>query len=417
MTANRSRSILRAIAMLACAWLAWQSAYAAIAQVARNNAPALALRFDAHEAEALVATTDRALALDPAALEPRQVMARARQALTAQALMPAALRQIGIAQDQSDKAATFDDAALPYFTLSQKMSRRDLVSQLWLAGYGIKKGSYDAAIEQFDRLFRTNEGVRDLIFPQLLPVVGEPGMQAALATVGDKGTPWIRELLFYLLRSGQHDRDVAGIVQKLRRPAAVADIGGITQQLIANFAAQGLNTDALRLFDRSAQGRILGTQSGYFAGRLPVNRANGMPWQLLGNSDVSADWRSGDGGRLRLDVYAANNARLEVARQVRFAGPGLYQIAVTLAEDNIGNGAYLEILLSCGSGQARQVIWKSAERMPRTSVSAQFQIDGGCPAQLFALQAIGPERGEPLEVTISDIAIRTAGRTADRAGT
>lgn len=392
--------LLRALLIAACLAGAWFSAFGAIAGASRFAAPERALAADPRDGEAIVARLDRRLAVAPRAVKPETLRANGRRALAVQPLLPAALRQVGL----SYETGRIDERAYPYFALAARMSRRERLTQLWLAGHALKQDDYDLAARRFDRLFRVSTGAQQLVFPRLDQIVTEPRMQAALAKVADRGTPWVREYLTYLLADGKRSRPAAGILAAMQHPAVIADISPLSQLLITQLAAAGEPAQAARLFDRMVREGVFIAPSGFFAPVATINRASGLPWQLAGTAAAAAEWRALGEKARALDFYADVAARQTVASQLRFERPGSYRARATVALARVPEGAALELTFSCGRSDPRPV-WRLTAGREGAVGGGSFTIPATCPVQVFAWRAIGPASSDALEVRVTDLAL------------
>lgn len=391
---------LRGILVAACCAGAWFSTFGAIAGASRIAAPARAVAADPRDGKAIVAVLDRKLAADPKAVEPKALRANGRRALAVQPLLPAGLRQIGL----SYETGQVDERAYPYFALAERMSRREKLTQLWLAGHALKHDDYDLAATRFDRLFRVSTGARQLVFPRLDQIVAEPRMQSALAKAADRGTPWTREYLFYLLEKDPGSRPAAGMLEAMARPAAIRDISPLSQRLITQLAADGDPALAARLFDRMVRERVFTAPSEFFAPVTTITRASGLPWQLAGSAAAAAEWRAVGETTRALDIYAEAAERRTVASQLRFERPGRYRARVTVALARVPEGAALELTLTCGR-DAAQSVWQLTQASERSISGTPFAIPSTCPVQVFGWRVIGPASSGALEIRVTDLAL------------
>jgi hypothetical protein len=143
---------LKLVAILSITgYLAWLSFIHAVANITWQQNPDMALRFVPDHPLALSRKADELFAekQDPATLA--KVEAMAKQSLRGGALNPVAIRLLGYVADVRGDQKKARELML----LSQKVSRRDFGTQLWLIEDAVARGDKKQALYHYDIAMRT----------------------------------------------------------------------------------------------------------------------------------------------------------------------------------------------------------------------------------------------------------------------
>jgi hypothetical protein len=145
-------------------YVAWLSFIHAVANVTWQQNPDMALRFVPDHPLALSRKADELFAekQDPATLA--KVEAMAKQSLREGALNPVAIRLLGYVADvRGDR-----EKARELMLLSQKVSRRDFGTQLWLIEDAVARDDKKQALFHYDIALRTTPSSFPILLPTLI---------------------------------------------------------------------------------------------------------------------------------------------------------------------------------------------------------------------------------------------------------
>ncbi len=393
-----TRLVTKALLVSGCIAAAAASCYFASVQSFLVSSPQLIGVLSPSEPRLLVRMADGLFALDQQRLieaqqkgEPLEIEgtgarqeALALRALRQQALLPAALRQLGLARDRG----RVDPASRPYLELVQRLSRRERVAQLWLAQDALKANRLDRAVGHLDTVFRTSPEAYDLIWPILLQAGEVPGLGTALARRSDMGAAWVGSYLRFLLDRNAGLGTLAEATGAIRRPTRLYYGSDIAAETVLQLMLDGQARRANTLFNQARRSGLLSAPTQSYAGES----ATALPWTLFGSAEAASEWRGTGRSSRKLDVLVEAGNRGAVARQVRFEQPGSYRWNASLDSPMLPPGARIEITFDCPGGAPPMVVWSAragADEAQPVITNRAFSIGRDCPAQTFAIELIG----------------------------
>lgn len=160
----------------------------AAVMVYRVQDPDIALRLRAWDPVALAVLADSGAANGVIGLPDNAVL---RRALGGDALNPSLLRLAGLAAEQDGDAAS----GRHLIQLSDRLSRRDLGTQIWLVQDAVEHGDVPGAIAHYNALLAVHPFVRSQFFPVIAKALRYPEVQSALIPYIHNPAPWVISFL------------------------------------------------------------------------------------------------------------------------------------------------------------------------------------------------------------------------------
>lgn len=156
-------------------------------------------------------------ALEDALLRPGSAMpdaARLRQAerrlLSEQPLSSAALRLGAWSEARQGREAE----ALGRIRVIERLTRRDVVAQLWLIEDAVRRDDVAGVLRRYDAVLRTQADLRDPLLTKLVGQLGADPVRLGLARYADTRSPWFPNLL-QLAGSKGHAQEAAALLSGL----------------------------------------------------------------------------------------------------------------------------------------------------------------------------------------------------------
>ncbi len=103
------------------------------------------------------------------------------------------------------------------FAYAQRVSRRDVQTQLWAIEDSVDRGDVMAALRHHDIALRTKPALSAILYPILAPAIQEPSIRAAMLTVLPGATPWRDDFIAYAAKNSPDPRATADLFKDLRR--------------------------------------------------------------------------------------------------------------------------------------------------------------------------------------------------------
>lgn len=395
----------------------------AIANVARGQNPVVAGaaapndgRIVASIAQAKVLTA-LARAKPGGAVKFPPVAGDARRALQLEPLNSVALRLLAMDQENRGRAS----AAKKFLKLSERVTRRDGTTQLWLIKDAAESRDVRGIFHHSDILLRTHPDAGPSLFPLLNQAVEDPKFrQVAYSHVREK-SPWMPDYLSYA--AGNTKRPDA--VSKLVRMAGGVPESNTRQvtetMLLHRLVETGASEEVLKFFAlmKGAKPNIVNGMS--FTPTSTDARFAPVAWEALSPNAMVATFDQEPDDRMSFNVVASSGERGIVARKLFALKPGSYSLFqnVTLATTG-DNYAFSGWKMRCVDSRQKGPIWQSSGSWYPVGrhVLNGPTIPASCPLQMLELEVAGGLAGKGIELSIANVALRPTNATkAAAAGT
>jgi len=402
---SKKRLLAAVLFAMAGCWLVITVGAAAIL---RSGQPDLALRFAPWDARALGRAAERELASgtpDRAAFARAAVLAR--RALRWDPTIVPAWRMLGL----NEAAKGRGTLATRLFAVSEKLSRRDLPTQLWLIEEAVGRGDVAGALHHYDVALRTNPKAHDRLMPILVTAAGDPNTAPALGRLLATRPFWSGNFYYRLAtapaETAPDPANVARVIALARRggPPTNPEMLG---QLIGTMIDRGAYRPALSLH-AALSGRKPVSIKALFNGDFEALNAHPpMDWAVAGDVGLGAEVRSDVGGRGNsLVAYASGDQNGVAARQITVLPPGNYALQYVAGRTERSAPSRLQWQLVCAvtTASGALLLDQPIDLAPgKRPYSAAFRVPSECPAQWLSLE-VGSTDPEGSEAWVDDAVI------------
>jgi hypothetical protein len=385
-------------------YLAWLSFIHAVANVTWQQNPDMALRFVPDHPLALSRKADELFAekQDPATLA--RVEAMAKESLRGGALNPVAIRLLGYVADvRGDRKR-----ARELMLLSQKVSRRDFGTQLWLIEDAVARGDKKQALFHYDIAMRTTPSSHAILFPTLAGALDDPEVRKGLAPYVKAAPGWLPGFLNETINTSENPANLADVLVKAGRLPDRDDYRSYSNALLGQLAAKG-KFPAFRQYYLSLNGSKAGALESARLGRLTVNLPYSQAgWQLVDSPAIGGSFSAPDkAGRSSLLAFAGSGERGELMRKYLFLKPGSYQFSALYDAQEAAPDSEIRWDLQCLSAAGNSSKWftTSPVRKGRASDVQEFTLGAECPYQMLQLQLAGGSGQLGAEFTLRSVDI------------
>jgi len=233
---------------------------------------------------------------------------------------------------------------------SQRVSQRDLATQLWLIEEAVRKGNIDAALDHYDIALRTSKRAPRILFPVLVGAIADPAIVDPLTAKVAREPNWAGGLLFELVRQDAAPANVARLFVTLAQRSANYDQRN-AELFIQRRVAAGDVANAWQVY-RSIEpsGSALALRDGTFSDATP--RPVPFEWELTDQNELAAVRDDSSAGKV-LRLRANTGAGGVVARQLVRLAPGSHTMSGTVADVDLPAGSLPYITVTCFTSQAR----------------------------------------------------------------
>lgn len=375
-----TQRVLRGLLILLLAWLGYSSVTHGAAYVVQHYDIALAHKLAPSEGRI---TGELALELFTQAKSPKQQAAAselARLALRQDPTVVPAVVTLGLAAEMRGDAAQ----ANRIFRFSQRLSRRDLYTQLWAVEDSVRKGSIDGAMLHYDIAMRTSERAPEIIFPVLSSAIGSPAIRSSLIATLAKKPAWSWLFIRYVADNGIDSQSTLSLFEGLMK-AGVSIPPAASVGLIARLVADKY-FDAAWRFYASIRPRVDRRRSRV----LQSDEANAAPtnfdWTVNKIEGLSASILHGPRGNAFV-FSLPPTAGGTLLTQAQVLPPGDYRFEGHSSGIDQPESALPIWTLSCADGRelGRIVVQKSDQANGK--FEGRFRVPATCPFQTLSLGA------------------------------
>jgi len=366
-----------------------------VAGVLRDARPDFTLRLWPLDGLAKAAKAERVLAEGRGARNLDEVRALSLAALRAEPTSARAARLLAIlSSDYRTADRRFDYA--------NRLTRRDLPTNLWLIEDAVRQNDIPRALRHYDIALRTSSAARPLLFPVLDAALGQPHLVRPIGGLLANGQPWVAEFVEFSAGAGSRVGPLARAL--MSQPRSLDNLPvSLKQRLISVLVDQREFDIAAAIYDRFTRGEAQADRStirGFsHAGRWPP-----FDWVIVSTGDFGASLLDQEGP---LSFHAQTGGTGLVARQLVSLRPGSYRLAVSalVAPDASSGSAAWQ--LTCVEPSSRPLaeieLAGAVSDTPRRSDA--FDVAGAdCRHQWLALYVRSTVDGR-VEGTVNRIAI------------
>jgi hypothetical protein len=386
-------------------WLAYCAFAKAVAEITATNNPAVALRFDKYNANALAVYADSIAFTGTSALDISRVDDAARMSLDAQALNPRALRQLATFVDgagvQSPNAGKLLD-------LGVKLSRRETGTQILQIERLAVTDDISSVLQHYDVALTVDSQLSEKLFPILASAIEDPAINAQFSPYLSLDRPWMPLFVRYKF---DHDTTSSALESAAMNRRALPVPGDFSQYVQYVFGrAIGMNRieQARRLFSkyRIADPALLTSPA--IAPAPEAGRGLVAAWNLYQYPDIASEiWHDDDTDRYGLRISLASSGSGVVASKLLLLAPGRYTLNVAYGEVSMKQGTTAAWRIKCANATGEPIIWRSIGAPPQSGAMLLQSVDipARCGAQTLELFVSGASAAQDnrLDVTKIDL--------------
>ena len=396
---------------LSASLLAAEASVNALGQVLRYSNSALAYRYIQRDGIASATYADQLLmqARQPADISAIERISKG--SLRVAPINPTAFRLLGLASEANSQTNT----AQAWLQLSNRASRRDLGTQLWLIENAAKSGDLPGALKHYDIALRTSPQSHAILFPILTAGIADAEIRAGLVPLIRPEPLWLFEFLNFAAQSTDAQSNLALLITDAGGLPDQPNFNDLGKRLLSALAGSKNPEIARRLFKslRGASQANLGT-TGFNSANTDV-RFNPLPWEALSTAGLGAVCeRSNKAARM----LVGSGERGVVLRRMMSLAPGNYLLTVDQSLIAAAQGSGQDWRMTCdppGAAAARDLI-DDGDAKPATSFRTRISIPQGCGSQIIELAVVGGTGQTDMEFFVDNISVEPVASALPRSG-
>lgn len=312
----------------------------------------------------------------------REVARNTRQILKETPLDAVALRQLSLLEADEGEQGGLADA----LSIAERISRRDIGTEIALFDLSAKQGEYDAALRHLDRAVTVHPQVGASVFPLLASALGDAKFRATVSRYSAR--PWFRSFLAVAADAAAPVEAAAWVLES--RIALSDKDGSALPRLLTRLVDDGRYEIARRLVITSGAGTDAAIDQAGFTAATTQGGLAPLTWRLTGNEIIRAEVE----GEATLGIEVQPGGQGQVAERIMHLSPGRYVLDQHVEGTESATGGALNWLITCGAKASKsEPIWEQAVPVPPAAAQyrSSFVIPQNCPLQRWKLSVLAPE--------------------------
>jgi hypothetical protein len=234
------------------------------------------------------------------------------------------------------------------FAYAQRLSRRDLQTQLWAIEDAVGRGDVPGVLRHYDIALRTSRQATDILFPVLGSAITDPAVRTALIRTLGSRPAWQNDFVSFVSTNGADPKATAALFMGLRaRGYRISDeaTAAVTTALVRRGSAE----TAWRYY-ASVRSRVDRSRSRDPNFRLNLAETTPFDWTPVSDDGASASLQSGNAGGV-LNFTAPSGVGGTVLRQQQLLPPGIYKLSGVSGGIDAAEKALPYWVLQCSDGR------------------------------------------------------------------
>lgn len=358
------------------------------------QSPALALKLDPDNPEAVIAQIEAQRADPGADIGQEDVLAAARRSIAVLPLNAPAFRLFAGSSATGGEIARFEDQV----AMSDRLSRRDLTTQLFLIEAAVERSDIRGALRHYDTAMRISESSRNLLFPVLSSAIKAPEIRAELVPYFDNGAPWVGGFIQHAINATADPRDLVRLLDAAGGMPEGKFFALLQPQLLNRLVNEGEIAAASAYF-RSLRPDLAQTLSSFAMTGASTNAQFApVTWQLFESDQIASMFLAAPKGDFELVSELERGFAGPVARRLAALAPGQYRLSVPVRAEDVPPGSTAGLQIACVSGdRSEQVLERTSGIADTAVIEGDFTIPSWCKAQMLTLSArMGFEPARPV---------------------
>lgn len=288
---------------------------------------------------------------------------------------------------------------------SQKLSRRDLRTQLMAIELAVDRDDISGALNHYDIALRTKKHAPKLLFPILTSALSDPAIRTALVKTLASQPRWGADFIIHAARSEADPTASAAFFHALQS-ARVAVPGTAGVALMNRLLAAKLFDDAWVFYATTRPGSdMLQSRDPTFKSLLDTRSA--FDWNAVNSLGVSTTILSDSAGGL-FDFTVSMGSGGTLLQQLQMLPPRVYTLEghSTGIEQPLGSRPYWTLRCQTGGEIGRVELPNSSQAEGR--FHGTIRVPADCPVQMLLLMARSSDDIRGVSGQIDRVLIRPA---------
>ena len=325
--------------------------------------------------------------------------ANARAGLRKDPLNGVLLRTLGVYAEMNGK----QPIALQAMQMASNVSRRDSITELWLAEYNRRNGDLAKTLVHYDAAMLVRPDLQKALFPQMTSALAEAGFRSAVQPYIERKASWA--VPFVGTAAGADIDNFIGLVDPVIDRMTSRDYEPAFAKIMHRLMARGEGRRALALAPRVFKGFDAKAFAALGWNRTTTDpRFGTLAWSFeqAGNLDASLNDRS------TLSVTVSPLASGKVAERDILVTPGaLYRLRHVIDYGQSSTQAQVRWTAGCVGEQSASAFWQGDVPLAggQQEYRAAILLPPSCSLMRLSISAIGSDAQVPSEFSISGLQV------------
>ncbi|MDX5986619.1 hypothetical protein SIL82_20385 [Sphingomonas echinoides] len=268
------------------------------------------------------------------------------------------------------------------FDYAQRLSRRDIRTQLWAIEDAVARDDIPAALHHYDIALRTIPMASDLLFPILAGALDQSAIRTNIVlTLRQQPTPqWGPKFISYLAATGGEPHALAQFFEEMHQAGMPLPTGAVATA-VNGLSGSDAVEDAWHFYEKVRHGanRKI-SRDPYFAARLATPSL--FDWVPVNDGKIAT---SLENGAFDFSVPTASGGIL--LQQMQVLPPGVYRFEGHGSGIMQGKDSLPYWVLSCHDGHELGRVIVANSTKAGSAFAGQFNVPRDCPVQTLSLFA------------------------------
>ncbi|RYG39232.1 MAG: hypothetical protein EON93_00430 [Burkholderiales bacterium] len=397
MPRNIGRAVVLALAALPFAYFA---GIAAFAEIARHINPVMVAKLVPSDPMASAMAAWRRIETDATGQSSVALREIASRGLRQQAVNNPALHLLMIASGLENRPV----AAATFARLSEKLTRHDLTTQLWLIDESVRRDDHHAALLHYDRALKTTVSVQPALFQVLLKAISDPQIRAAMVPLIQNDSRWVVSFLLESSSSDPTAEDTARLLLAASPRLSARTNEMIAPQLLTRLTKLGKFDLAFRYAQTLKGARAeMGRNAGFDSTTIDP-RFGALSWVPAQDARVGASFET-RGSVSQARVFASANSKGIALHRVLHLTPGVYGMTERRKVEMADPASQAHWEMRCGGGAEAPIVWRirTTPRAYRVLNAVGLVVPTDCLYQTLDLVVDSGEGQQGLEFVVEEL--------------
>lgn len=336
-----------------------------------------------------------------------------RALLVTAPLSSAVMRSIGLGLE----AAGNKPAAERAMVAAGRLSRRDGLTQNWLANAALRRSEATAGLKHFDIFLRTYKpSETGVVINQLVAVLSYPDARKELVRYVDPTNPWYARFMGTAVARAPSSAHVAELLLGAKTVPDGEFLRGHYAVLFERLIREKAYSQALRLYPRLPGAKVAVLHSVAVTPETLSVGYSPATWEFASETDQGgAPLESKHGAAL--EFYATPDT-VGVAGQklIAFPNPGASQsIYWSIAERNVNGGSSAVWKLRCLTSTPEATVQTVNLLAAKAGERMRLAVPAGCRLAVLEMHMAGGIGREPARIVVAGLALHNSAGVAPKA--